>query len=110
MPWEDSAQVPGQYDFVKRLVALRRDNIELVNRGRRTWIWSARLPGIFGFRIDPAPETAPDGASRLTVLVNRSGKALPRRDYAGLLSAAERTDPAFTDIPAGGILTVTGRN
>lgn len=105
MPWDEAHQEPGQHDFIREIIALRRSHAGLVNGGTREWLWDARQGGVFGMRISGKPEGR--GADRerggtITVILNRTGKPLPASKYRKLLTAAELDSGAFGDIPADG--------
>jgi glycosidase len=114
MPWDESAQKEGQLAFIKEIIALRRSNAELVNKGKREWLFDRRVPGLFGFRI--TAETGEDcrGASAqtagtdtsLTILVNRSGKTLSAKKFTRLLNRRELCNPALADISPNGWLVL----
>lgn len=104
MPWNEDDQLPGQHDFIKAIVALRKDNTALVNGGRRTWLWSRKHPGLFGVRIES--ET---GDGKLTALFNRDEKPLKASQYAEMLDEGERADPAFASLGGKSLTWSTGR-
>lgn len=110
MPWDPAYQDRSQWEFMKGIIALRRENARLVNRGRREWLSSEKLPEVFGFRITgespiPCGEAGggeSGGSTRsLTVLVNRGTKAVPRAKLARALGpAADREE--FESLPPEG--------
>ncbi len=102
MPWDDpESQEEGQLDFLTSIIALRKENAVLVNRGSREWLYDSSQPDLFGVRISAHRDTeaangragiAPGAPKRITVLFNR-GTGTVR---AGQFDA----DPAFAAIPA----------
>jgi len=106
MPWDASGQTPGQFGFIKEIVALRKDNSVLINRGKREWLASRKSPGLFGVRITESPDTKgliPEGKPRsITVLINRSKKDASGKDLSALLLPGEIDDQAFRRLAPNG--------
>lgn len=115
MPWAKENQLPGQHEFFKEILALRKRYLPLVNGGKRTWLWSKKEPGLFGFRIEAGTELemgtelkdAPQLKSgtelgTITVLFNRSSKPVTIARYAAILTQRERQQKAFARIEADG--------
>jgi glycosidase len=99
MPWGAERDAAEQFDFIREIVNLRKDNIELVNRGARSWIFDAKNGGLFGLRVML-------GERVLVTIINRDAVTLAARDYAQHLTERERSARDWPAIPADGFAYV----
>jgi glycosidase len=99
MPWGAERDAVEQFDFIREIVNLRKDTIELVNRGARRWIFDAKNGGLFGLRVTL-------GDRVLVAIINRNAEPLEARDYAQHLTERERSAREWPDIAADGFAYV----
>ncbi len=122
MPWDTAHQDRSQYEFLKAVIALRRENAALVNRGRREWLTNPKLPDVFGFRISAGaagedesdaaygrlrPENGYRGAKSLTVFVNRGKKPVSGARLAKAFGKAAEC-PEFAELGSEGYAWALG--
>ena len=115
--------IRSYYDeFLKAVIALRRENAALVNRGRREWLTNPKLPDVFGFRISAGaagedesdaaygrlrPENGYRGAKSLTVFVNRGKKPVSGARLAKAFGKAAEC-PEFAELGSEGYAWALG--
>ncbi|HKL86308.1 MAG TPA: glycoside hydrolase family 13 protein [Treponemataceae bacterium] len=106
MPWEEKNQEPGQFEFLKSIIQLRKANTILIQKGNRTWLTDSKRPGIFGLRICESLDTEgllPPGSNRkLIVIINREKKAVGKKELKRMLLTDEKDEKAFDHIEASG--------
>lgn len=102
MPWDSPEhQEPGQYEFIKEIIFLRRKNAVLINRGTRQWLFDPDQPDLFGICISESSDTCTSetctgiqkgGATRLTLVLNRGNTPITATQFS--------KDPSFAQIQA----------
>lgn len=73
MPWETPQdQEEGQEEFIKTSIALRKKYLDLIQKGKRTFIFDTNTD-LFGIHLEVSDETksASEEADKITLLVNR---------------------------------------
>lgn len=106
MPWEEENQEPGQFEFLKSIINLRKTNSVLIQKGVRTWLTDSKKPGLFGLRICEGSDTEnllPLGSTRkIIVIINREKTAIGKKELKKMLFADELAQTTFESIDVGG--------